>query len=218
MAARFNVQKLGHAVDVPVNKQDMRPARVTQRMRFGIHAASAVVLLTTIVAYSGITRGTNYGHYTSWSFMLAAVYVVSDLKLRRYTSVVLAPLAFAVTQSVACMTAAMYVADAGIIRESLQQHSYAVVSFMNVVLHVVPALIVSVLMSSSRRDIPTPDAYAVKCVAVALVFSATYFLTFSPNHQYKVLVSNTVIRISVIALHSLFALAAAVAIPHKFEK
>jgi hypothetical protein len=150
--------------------------------------------------------------------MLAAIYVCLDLKFRRYTSVILAPLAFSVSQSVACMTAAMYVADAGIIRESLQQHSYAVVSFMNVVLHVIPALIVSVLVASSRRDIVAPDAYAVKCVAVALAFSSTYFLTFSPNHQYKVLVSNTVIRIAVIALHLLFALAAAVAISCKIQK
>lgn len=218
MSARFNVQVFRNSVNVSVDKQEQLPARVASRVGFWVHATSATMLLVTVLAYSGITRGTNYGHYTSWSFMLAAIYVCLDLKFRRYTSVILAPLAFSVSQSVACMTAAMYVADAGIIRESLQQHSYAVVSFMNVVLHVIPALIVSVLVASSRRDIVVPDAYAVKCISVALAFSSTYFLTFSPNHQYKVLVSNTVIRISVIALHFLFALAAAVAISCKIQK
>ena len=218
MQTRFDVEKFRNSVNVRQDNKNLVATRVTQRVCVGIHAVSAIVLLATIAAYSGITRGTNYEHFTSWSFMLATLYVITDFWTRKYTSTFLAPLAFSVSQTVACMTASMFVAKAGIISDSRRDHSNQVVSLMNVVLHVIPALIVLLLVASSRSTLRVPSNYVVRCLFLSLAFSSTYFLTFSPKHQYKVLVSNTIIRVSVVFLHSLFSVIAAVVIPYKFKE
>lgn len=215
MPTGLSFQATRNSVDKRIDNKNAAPAKIAGRL---VHAVSATVLVTILLAYIGVTAGTNYGHYTSWSFTLASVYMATDLFLRRYTSAVLGPLAYAVTQSVACMTAAMYVADSGIVREANREHNHAVVSFMNVVLHVVPAVAVSVLLVTSRRDINPPPRYMAKCVLLATAFSGSYFMTFSPRHQYEVLVSNTTIRIAVVLLHVAFSAAGAFAVGHLAKK
>lgn len=215
MSARFVHEAPRNSVDVRIKNVQVVKTPVAFRV---VHGVCALALVTMLFTYTGITSGTNYSHYTSWSFTLASTYVLSDFFTRKYTSVYLAPLAFAVTQSVASLTVAMYIEDAGIIKDSLHEHSYAIVSTMNVVLHVIPALIVATLVATSRHELSVPKNYIVICIFMSLAFSATYFMTFSPNHQYKVAVSNTTIRLAVVTLHSFFSLFACAIIDNFLEK
>jgi hypothetical protein len=198
------------AVDNAPDKTNLRGALRAISVQTGVHVAAALVLFGLWIGYTGITRGTNYAHYTSWSFMLCTLYVTTDLVgwMRQHVSPILGPLAYAVSQSVACLTAGMYAADSGLVADAYAKHNDGVVEFMNLVLHVFPAVVVLLLLVRTRTELAATvrrDDYILQCVFVALCFCGIYFYSFSPRHQYMVIASNTVIRSSVMVIHALFA-------------
>lgn len=167
-------------------------------------------MLALTIGYTGITRGTNYAHYTSWSFTLCTVYMVTDLFARKHVSPLLAPLAYAVSQSVACLTAGMYAADSGLVREAYRDNNDVLVEFANLALHVFPATVVMLWLAHTRTDLAACKMaqradYNILCVLVTLSFCAVYFYSFSPRHQYMVVINNTYIRSITMLIHAVFA-------------
>jgi hypothetical protein len=73
---------------------------------------------------------------SSWGFTIARLYVIQDLVAAPAVLAMAAPQAFA---SATTMTAGMYAADAGVVRESYEKYNDAVVNVMNIFLaHGVP--------------------------------------------------------------------------------
>jgi hypothetical protein len=189
---------------------NLRLAVHASRGKTAVHGLIAVCMLGLTLGYTGLTKGTNYSHYTSWAFLLSTLYVSLDLFFRPYVSPVLAPVAYAVSQSVACLTAGMYAADAGLVAQAYQDYNDSLVDFVNLTLHVFPAVAVMLLMVYSRDELSASITanradYGILCVLCSLTFCGIYFYSFSPRHQYMIVASNTVIRSSVMLIHACFA-------------
>jgi hypothetical protein len=150
----------------------------------------------------------------SWGFTIACLYVVLDLAAPPAVLAVAAPQAFASAATILMMTAAMYAADAGLVREAYDKYNDAAVNVMNIVLHGVPFAAVMPLIVYRRRVIaaaaPRSDLFVAAHALTAYAYAASYFMTFSPIAQYEIHgISNTLVRTTVTAVQTVCAAAAA---------
>lgn len=146
----------------------------------------------------------------SWGFTFAGVYVVLDLFAPAAVLAVAAPQAFASATTILVMTAAMYAADAGLVREAYEKYNDAAVNMMNIVLHGVPFAVVMPLVIYRRRVIaaaaPRSDLFGAAHALTAFAYAASYFMTFSPIAQYEIHgISNTLVRTTVTGIQTLCA-------------
>lgn len=161
--------------------------------------------------------------FVSWGFTIAALYVVLDLVAPLSVLAVAAPQAFASATTILVMTAGMYAADAGLVREAYEKYNDAAVNIMNIVLHGVPFMAVLPLVVKRRRAIatavPRSDFFAAAHALTAFAISASYFMTFSPVAQYEIHgISNTLVRATVTTIQTAYAFAAGLYLQLSYEK
>jgi cytochrome bd-type quinol oxidase subunit 2 len=154
--------------------------------------ALCLLHVTVVVSYSAVEHGHNFRHYTNWAYLLCTVALVADLT-RLYThwpvfrtaSSVLTPTAAAVSSAVCALTAGMYYGHAAVVRDAYRQHPDNAVNFMNVVLHVEPAVTMIALLV---RTAPCLDvsgrgaAVFMTCMFVCFC----YFTTTSATDRYGI--------------------------------
>lgn len=143
-----------------------------------------------------------FGPLHSWGFTFAAVYAVMDWLAPPWLLAFVAPQAFASATVIAIMTVGMYAADSGVVEEAYDKYNDVAVNVMNLVLHGLPFISVTLMVARRRlvigAAIPTSNLYAVAQALLAYSYAASYFMTFSPIAQYELHgISNTLVRTTV---------------------
>lgn len=135
----------------------------------------------------------------SWGFTMATVYTLMDWLAPAWLLAFAAPQAFASAAVIAVMTVGMYAAGSGVVKDAYAKYDDAAVDLMNLVLHGLPFLAVTLMVARRRlvigAAVPPSDSYVLSCGLVAYTYAASYFMTFSPIAQYEVHgISNTLVR------------------------
>jgi hypothetical protein len=83
----------------------------------------------------------------------------------------------------------MYAAGSGLVSEAYRDHNDAVVNLMNLVLHVIPAMVMTYLLVRNRRRFPpllAVPSYPIASGVSAVLFGVLYFESFTASKQYKI--------------------------------